>query len=245
MSYADEAAKNWQALQKNEYPGRGIVLGITNARSLKTEISWLMGRSENSRNRDYIREEKGLVRTAYADPSKGGDPSLVIYNAMREGAYGNFVVSNGDQTDDAVVVRGVNDFYTAMRKREYEPDDPNFTPRITGIMTCSAGDPMAVIAIHRKAPHGTACIRSFYEYPDIAKGFGYCVHTYQGNAPEGKPLPSFEGDPYLLPIIGISAEEIADSYWPRLNAENRVALVVKTIDSVGEIEIAIRNASKI
>ncbi len=234
-----DAEVRLEDLRSNPYPGRGIVLGLDESSQNFIQIYWIMGRKPNSRNRIFVQDNNGTVRTAFADPSRGGDPSLVIYVAMAE-EEDLYVVSNGNQTDTVTAYdRTMLSFHDALLVREYEPDDPNFTSRITGIVTLRDDKYVAAISVLRRSPADQSCDRLLYEYGSLCPGFGYCVTTYAG---DGDPLPAFRGEPYPLPISGADAHEIADEFWDYLNAENRVALVVKTIhQKSGETSIAIIN----
>ena len=224
------ARANLDALLSNSYPGRGLVLGLNAAGDAAIQVYWIMGRSPNSRNRVFVADDDGSLRTEAADPSTMKDPSLVIYRAMAEDDR-DFVVSNGHQTDtimDAIISWfGLNE---ALLEWKYEPDEPNFTPRISGIVSVKQGTPSgiyAAISILRKSPFGDHCDRASYEYEALPAGLGYCVTTYMG---DGDPLPSFKDEPYLLPIDGWHVDEITQTFWDALNRDNRVSLAVKMID---------------
>jgi len=189
------------------------------------QIYWIMGRSPNSRNRVF-EAQLGLLRTSAADPAKVSDPSLIIYNAMRE-LKDLYIVSNGDQTDTVyqTLTHG-GTFEQALATRNHEPDAPNFTPRISGLFDLRSGKPIAKLSIIKASPFGPqTSIRAYYQIDAFTPGFGHCITTYQG---DGNPLPPFEGEPYLLPLAG-DADAIADGFWQALNQENRVSLAVKTI----------------
>jgi len=221
----------------NEYPGRGIALGRTLDGSRVVQVYWLMGRSENSRNRILVHRGTA-VRTAAADPAKLADPSLVIYAAMRE-ADGHFLVSNGDHTD--ALAEGISSgrtFESVMLDCAHEPDDPHWTPRIAGELVASSEGYEGQLAIVKADPFDPGrSIHEFFHYDSFEPGFAWCVTTYRGNR---SPLPSFAGEPHLMPI-GDTPERIADTFWTHLNGENRVALVVKAIESSGQAEVVIRN----
>ena len=212
--------ENLAALSRNPYPGRGIVMGLLGD-GIFVQIYWIMGRSENSRNRIFSKEA-GRVYTAPADPAKVKDPSLIIYNAIRDDGR-HYVVSNGAQTDEvAHKLAAGGDMNWALSTWNHEPDAPNYTPRITGV--CSLTGPyLFELSILRKSLAGDATDRHLYQYEDVPEGVGYCVTTYSG---DGNPLPSFEGSPYPLPLEG-DIKHIADTFWNALNKENRVSLVVK------------------
>ena len=233
----DIARKNLQALAANPYPGRGLIVGMDESGARLIQVYWIMGRSANSRNRVFESQE-GLVRTAPADPTKVSDPSLIIYNAM-VGLDGYFVATNGDQTDTIVqaVVAG-GDFQTALMTRCYEPDGPNWTPRISAVCSLRFGAPRATLAILKRAPATRGCERQFFHYDTFDPGYGRCLTTYRG---DGDPLPAFEGEPQVLPLAG-APDAVADRIWSALNEENRVSLAVKAIDlATGASTVTLRN----
>ncbi|MCX7048090.1 MAG: inosine monophosphate cyclohydrolase [Candidatus Sumerlaeota bacterium] len=236
-----QAQTNFERLRNNPYPGRGLVVGMDETGGALVQVYWIMGRSANSRNRVFESGEGGLLQTTPADASKTANPSLIIYNAMRE-LKGLYVVTNGDQTDTIIQAeeRGAN-ILEALDTRVYEPDAPNYTPRITGIWSLRHGPPLGGISIIKKSPFGMRCDRCLFFYEDMGPGYGRCVTTYQG---DGAPLPSFEGEPLLMPLAG-GAEAILDAYWQALNAENRISLAVKFIPiSRAASTLVIRNQYK-
>lgn len=241
VSNSVEAGKNLLALSQNSYPGRGMVIGMDEIGHV-IQVYWIMGRSENSRNRKFS-VEGGRVFTQPIDPAKVKDPSLIIYNAMRD-SHGHFVVSNGVQTDDVVLGVSVgNNFARALRRWPYEPDAPNFTPRITGIYSLAVdhGDPPFYLSIIRKAAgQEDSCDRTTYEYEKFEKGFGRCITTYVG---DGDPLPSFKGDPRLMPLTG-DIDTIKGIYWEALDSDNKVALAVKRISPLGHTLVKVVNKYK-
>lgn len=223
------AMANLHRLSENPYPGRGIVIGCDKTGQFLIQVYWIMGRSANSRNRVFNSDNTGRVFTEAANPAEMTDPSLVIYNAMAS-LNGCHIVSNGSQTDD--VVKGIGmfgvrggSFHCSMSSQQYEPDKPNFTPRITGQCVIDGSTPLVQLSTLRKSLFGNGCERHLYSYPDIAPGFGYCITTYKG---DGDPLPSWQGEPLLMPLAG-SINEIADTYCGILNEENFVSLAVKFI----------------
>lgn len=231
------AEKNAENLKKNAYPGRGIVLGATRDGQKLVQIYWIMGRSENSRNRVFI-EEKGFVRTKAFDESKLSDPSLIIYYPLK--AFGQYhIISNGDQTDTVYdYLQTGASFYDGLMTREFEPDAPNYTPRITGLIELDGKNAYSLAILKTEAGDANTCVRHFFHYEKVIPGFGHCIHTYAG---DGKVLPSFVGEPYLMPVPD-SMDETLDAYWNLLNEENRVSLLVKTIEiKTGNVEIKIKN----
>ena len=202
-------------------------------------IYWIMGRSSNSRNRIFT-HENGILRTEAADSSMVEDPSLIIYNAMRD--LGTcIVVSNGKHTD--TICEGLESgksFYSALRSEKHEPDPPNYTPRISGIIKLEEGS--MSLSIIRKSDfsveHSENCL---YSYPEIAPGYGYCLTTYMG---DDNPLQSFKGDPLLLPLHG-NSEKIASIYWQELNQDNRISLAVRELTQTGEDRLKIINRNQV
>ncbi len=225
------AQANFSALSQNPYPGRGIVAGLDETGQYLVQVYWIMGRSENSRNRVFKADgETGRLFTEAADPAKVKDPSLIIYNAMRErGDWYNtldFVVSNGDQTD--TVTNSVGPLYLSrvLDGRMYEPDEPNFTQRITAVHSLWKEKPQLQMSILRRSMFGAARDRIEFVYDYLYPGFGHCITTYVG---DGNPLPPFRGDPLVMPLTG-GREDIARTYWDSLNEANRVSLAVKWIE---------------
>lgn len=238
-SQKDRASRNIEHLRENAYPGRGIVLGMTESGSHYVQVYWVMGRSENSRNRLLVEkfEDNSFLRKIKTEPfdaSKVKDPSLIIYNAMRERDIFH-IVSNGDQTDTVYdfLSRGMNPD-DALETRDPEPDAPNFTPRITGLT--ETGDE-EVMSLHIIRFIDGEVARDWYE---VSKepGLGHCLHTYRC---DGEPIPSFDSDPYVVPM-GKTIDQIADKYWDVINKDNKVALIVKGISREnGEITYTARN----
>ena len=225
-----------QLLREHPYPGRGIVLGRS-ADNRKAVIAYfIMGRSENSRNRIFEATEDGIRTRAY-DESKMTDPSLIIYHPVRMAGRG-VVVTNGDQTDTIrdCLLRGIT-FNEALRTRCFEPDPPNYTPRISGLL---APDGSFKLSILKSADGNPDCnLRFFYEYGAPLAGEGRFIHTYQKNA---DPLPSFEGEPRRVAITAPDAKTLADEIWSHLNEENKVSLYVCYRDlSTGRMDTVILN----
>ncbi len=216
---------SFDVLKGNSYPGRGIAIGKTEDGKNAVLAYFIMGRSENSRNRIFV-EENGTIRTEAFDPSKLSDPSLIIYNAIR--SFGNeTIVTNGDQTDTVYdFISEGKTFEEALRTREFEPDSPNFTPRISGILDVSENSFTYKLSI-LKSHNGdsSSCVRNFYEYAQPISGTGHIIHTYEC---DGNPIPSFKGEPKVIPI-GNDIDEIAEDLWTTLDADNKVSLAVRFI----------------
>ncbi|MCB6365119.1 IMP cyclohydrolase [Intestinibacillus massiliensis] len=208
-----------EELRGNAYPGRGIVLGRTPDDRYAVAAYFIMGRSENSRNRIFSDTEDG-IRTEAFDPSKMVDPSLIIYHPVR--LYdGRLIVTNGDQTD--TVWEGMKAGKApeeALRTREFEPDGPNYTPRISGVLEKDGSYQLSILKSFDGDP--SCCKRFFFEYDKPVAGLGHFIHTYMG---DGDPLPSFEGEPKTVRIEG-DVSTFARSLWDSLNADNKVSLYV-------------------
>ena len=226
-----------ELLEKNAYPGRGIVIGKSEDAKCAVFAYFIMGRSENSRNRVFV-ERDGALYTEPFDFAKVSDPSLIIYSAVRK--IGNkIIVTNGDQTDtiyDAIAAGG--DMRSGLRTREFEPDAPNLTPRISGVLNFADGDFSYEMSILKSAtPDGRACNRYFYEYSAI-NGLGHFIHTYME---DGNPLPTFLGEPERV-CIGADIDEFANDIWNSLNPDNKISLYVKYIDlATGEEQTRLFN----
>ena len=214
-----------QAVGATTYPGRGIIVGKSADGKRAVMAYFIMGRSVNSRNRVFV-EQPGGIRTEAYDPSKMVDPSLIIYSPVRT-IDNKVIVTNGDQTDTIhdYVAEGAT-FAQALRTREFEPDAPNFTPRVSAMATFDGGDFSLDMAILRAGDAvGSCCHRVFWEFEKVEAGKGYFLHTYLS---DGNPIPAFTGDPETVAIDDGSAFEIADALWAGLNADNRVSLWVCT-----------------
>ena len=215
-----------QELRGNAYPGRGIVIGKTPDGKNAVTAYFIMGRSENSRNRIFVEDGEG-IRTQAFDPSKLSDPSLIIYAPVRVLDH-RTIVTNGDQTDTIYeqMSQGAT-FEQALRLREFEPDGPNYTPRISGIMEIENGTYSYAMSI-LKSNNGNpaACNRYTFSYSDPVNGEGHFIHTYQS---DGNPLPSFEGEPKLVEIEN-DMDAFTDKIWAALNQDNKVSLFVRYIN---------------
>lgn len=213
-----------QELRQNPYPGRGILLGRSANGNSSVIAYFIMGRSENSRNRIFSVTEDG-IRTEACDPSKMVDPSLIIYHPVRK-VKNLTVVTNGDQTD--TIMEALNEghcFRHALNTRTFEPDGPNYTPRISGVMLPSGAYKLSILKSFNGDP--ALCNRYFFEYEGAPAGYGHFIHTYQS---DGNPLPSFEGEPELVGIPSNTASDFAELLWSNLNGENKVSLFVRYID---------------
>ena len=223
-------------LRSNPYPGRGILLGRSADGKCAVIAYFIMGRSENSRNRVFEETGDG-IRTRAFDESKMTDPSLIIYHPVRV-VGGNTVVTNGDQTDTiaGAFPEGLS-FADALRTREFEPDAPNSTPRISGLVKPGGAYQLSILKSMDGDP--ACCCRYFYEYEKPAAGAGHFIHTYER---DGAPLPSFQGEPRRVAITAPDAETLAGDLWLALNGDNKVSLFVRYIDlATGEYKSAIIN----
>ena len=231
-----------QELSRNAYPGRGIVIGKTPDGKSAVTAYFIMGRSSNSRNRVFVEDGEG-IRTQAFDPSKLEDPSLIIYAPVRD--LGNkTIVTNGDQTD--TIYEGMDKqqtFEQSLRVRQYEPDGPNYTPRISGIMHIEAGQfnyAMSILKSNNGNPDQNNRYTFAYENP-IA-GEGRFIHTYAENV---NPLPSFEGEPKWVEVADDDIDTFTAKVWEALNEENKVSLFTRYIDiATGEYESRIINKNK-
>lgn len=228
-------------LHDNAYPGRGIVIGKSPDGTKAVTAYFIMGRSENSRNRVFVEDGEG-IRTQAFDPAKLSDPSLIIYAPVR--VLGNkTIVTNGDQTDTIYdLMDKQQSFEQALRTRKFEPDAPNYTPRISGIMHIEQGSynyAMSILKSNNGNPD--ACNRYTFAYSNPAAGEGHFIHTYKN---DGNPLPSFEGEPKLVKIDG-DIDTFTDMLWNNLNEDNKVSLFVRFIDiATGTYETRIVNKNQ-
>ena len=227
-----------QELKGNTYPGRGIVIGKTPDGTKAVSAYFIMGRSENSRNRVFVEDGEG-IRTQAFDPAKLQDPSLIIYAPVRD--LGNkTIVTNGDQTD--TIYQGMDKqltFEQSLRSREFEPDGPNYTPRISGIMHIENGKFNYAMSI-LKSNHGdpASCCRYTFAYENPLAGEGHFIHTYKS---DGNPLPSFEGEPKPAGMMD-EIDAFTKLLWESLNEENKVSLFVRYIEiASGRYETRIVN----
>lgn len=227
----------FDALKGNMYPGRGIFMGSASGGSVAVLAYFIMGRSKNSRNRIFAEDGTG-IRTQAFDPSLVTDPSLIIYSPVR--TLGNkTIVTNGDQTD--TIYEGLDrqmTFEQSLRTRTFEPDAPNYTPRISGVMRLTDGGVNYALSIIKRTAAGGVC-REMFAYENATYGEGRLIHTYTG---DGSPLPSFEGEPARVSIGADNIDVFTQSLWQSLNEENKVSLWVRYIDiSTGDYDSRIVN----
>lgn len=214
-----------EIIKDNSYVGRGIVIGKSKDGTKAAVAYFIMGRSENSRNRIFIEDGDQVIIHPF-DESKVSDPSLVIYSPIKR--YENkLIVTNGDQTDTIYdYIRSGKTFGEALETRYFEPDKPNFTPRISGMLTFGNNDFTYDMSILKSAdPEGTACSRYTFSYPSLP-GVGHFIHTYMC---DGNPIPTFCGEPERV-IIPDSIDELTSEIWDNLNEDNRISLYVRYID---------------
>ena len=214
-----------ELLAGNPYPGRGIILGRTPDGTKAAAAYFIMGRSANSRNRIFT-EKNGEIFTEPFDASKVQDPSLIIYAAIRQ-YENNLIVTNGNQTD--TIYDGLaagRSFSEALESRCFEPDGPNFTPRISGMITFAEGSFTYQMSILKSADEeGTACSRYTFSYTPLPE-LGHFLHTY---VTDGNPIPTFQGEPERIRICD-SIDDFTDEIWNNLNAANRISLYVRYVD---------------
>lgn len=231
----------YEELKTNPYPGRGIVIGKSEDGKCAVTAYFIMGRSQNSRNRVFTETEDGIKTEAY-DPSLLTDPHLIIYSPVR--VLGNkTIVTNGDQTDTIYELMDKQQtFEQALRTREYEDDAPNYTPRISGIMHIENGTYNYALSILKSADGNPDCCERFtYSYTNPLDGMGHFIHTYMG---DGNPLPSFEGEPKKIAVTN-DINEFTDRLWESLNEDNKVSLFVRYIDiETGKADTKIVNKNK-
>ncbi len=228
-------------LKQNAYPGRGIIVGKSPDGKKAVIAYFIMGRSVNSRNRIFVEEGQG-IRTQAFDPAKLSDPSLVIYAPVRVRGT-DTIVTNGDQTDTVYeLMEQGKTFEEALRTRKFEPDGPNYTPRISAVLHLGEGGfsyEMSILKSNNGKPD--SCHRYTFSYENPEAGEGHFIHTYQC---DGEPLPSFEGEPELI-AVSDSMENFAECLWGALNPENKVSLFVRYIDiETGAYESRIINKNQ-
>ena len=224
-------------LKENSYPGRGIIIGCSEDGKRAVIVYFIMGRSENSRNRIFVKTDDG-IRTMAFDESKMTDPSLIIYHPVRI-HDGVTIVTNGDQTDTILDYQLKKEgYYKALKTRTFEPDEPNYTPRISGMLWPCGAYALSVLKTVDGNPEQS--LRQFHEYSALTPGLGHFVSTYKT---DGDPLPSFEGEPIAVNINDSNGlEDFTNCIWNALNEENKVSLYVREIDmKSGEVKDIIIN----
>ena len=229
-----------ELIKDNAYVGRGIVIGTTEDSTKSVAAYFIMGRSENSRNRVFT-ESGGEIKTEPFDVSKVEDPSLIIYNAVRK-LGDSLIVTNGDQTDTIYdLMSEGKSFKEALETREFEPDAPNLTPRISGILNFKDGGFTYEMSILKSIDsEGSDCCRYTFSYPSKA-GLGHFIHTY---VCDGNPIPTFQGEPERVEIPN-SIDEFTETLWNNLNADNKISLYVRYTDlKTGEFEQRLINKNK-
>lgn len=228
-------------LSENSYPGRGIIIGKSACGNYAVTAYFIMGRSVNSRNRIFVETSDGIKTEAF-DPSKLEDPSLIIYSPVR--VLGNkTIVTNGDQTDTIYELMNKQfTFEQALRTREFEPDAPNYTPRVSGIIKTENDDFNYALSILKSADgNPLSCQRQTFSYENPINGIGHFIHTYKC---DGNPIPSFEGEPEKIGIDG-DIKAFTDTLWNNLNWDNKVSLFVRYINlENGGVETKIVNKNR-
>lgn len=233
-----DIAKAGTLLSENTYPGRGIMIGTSANGKYAVFAYFIMGRSENSRNRIFVEQGSEVIIHPF-DASKVADPSLIIYSPIKE--YENkLIVTNGDQTDTVYdYLKEGKSFEEALETRCFEPDGPNFTPRISGMLTFADGSFTYKMSILKSAdPEGSACNRYTFNYAAI-KGLGHFIHTYNC---DGNPIPTFTGEPERVAIPD-DIDAFTDELWSNLNENNKISLYVRYIDLATK-EVANRMINK-
>ena len=228
-------------LSATTYPGRGIVIGKTPDGKKAAIAYFIMGRSENSRNRVFVTEGEG-IRTEAFDPAKLEDPSLIIYAPVRVRGT-DTIVTNGDQTDTIFENMEQGDtFEESLRNREFEPDGPNYTPRISGVLHIEGGYTYEMSILKSNNGDPDQCLRFTFGYDNPLPGEGHFIHTYMG---DGNPLPSYEGEPTPVTIPTNDLDEFTDIVWKAINEDNKVSLFTRFIDiETGRYETKIVNKNQ-
>ena len=215
----------YEAVAASTYPGRGIIAGRTSDAGRAFFAYFIMGRSVNSRNRVFVREGEG-IRTEAFDPSQMEDPSLIIYAPVHR-MGDTIIVTNGDQTDTIRdFLADGKSFVDALRTRTFEPDAPNYTPRVSLMAQTGEGFTFSMGICKAADASGERCLRCFYEYEDMPAGEGRFLHTYRC---DGSPIPSFEGEPEIVSLEG-NIDEMTEKLWSALDRDNRVSLWTETVD---------------
>lgn len=238
MDLTQIALRNEKQILQNKYPGRGIIIGMTPDGKNYIQIYWIMGRSINSRNRIF-EVEGSSIKTKAFDEAKMEDPSLIIYYPIKS-IDDYHIVGNGDQTNTIYqYIKNGKTFESALNTRKFEPDPPNFTPRISGFIDLSTEKASYGMSILKSINNNQEfCQRGYFYFSDFIEGFGHCIHTYKE---DGNPIPSFDREPFIVKLYD-NIEDNAEHFWDLLNAENKISLVVKYIGTADKkIEYKIIN----
>ncbi|WBW97225.1 IMP cyclohydrolase [Oceanirhabdus sp. W0125-5] len=241
MKNAEFESNNIKRIQENIYPGRGIIIGKTPNNNFYVQVYWIMGRSNNSRNRIFEKYDN-CVKTKAFDEKKLEDPTLIIYNPIKQLDYYH-IVGNGDHTDTIYdYLCNSKTFEKSLESRYFEPDDPHYTPRISGIINNNLDNPHYKLSILKSINNNSEfCQRSFYNYENFISGYGHCIHTFKS---DGHPLPSFDGEPFLVKLFD-DIDENLNHFWNSLNQQNKVSLLVKYISvHSNEVTIKIKNKNQ-
>ncbi|AGK97542.1 IMP cyclohydrolase [Clostridium pasteurianum] len=217
---------NEKKLQQNNYPGRGIIIGMSPNGKNYVQIYWIMGRSENSRNRIF-QVEGNFIKTKPFIEKNVIDPSLIIYYPIKN-LKDYHIIGNGDQTDTIYnYIKNGKTFENALNTKEFEPDYPNYTPRISGLIDFNKEKASYSLSILKSIDNNKEfCQKNYYNYSNFLKGFGHCIHTYRE---DGNPIPSFDQEPFIVKLAD-SIEDNANYFWKLLNKENKISLLVKYIN---------------
>lgn len=239
MNLTEISLKNEKNIQQTKYPGRGIIIGLTPDGRNYIQIYWIMGRSENSRNRIF-EVEGSSIKTKAFDVDKLEDPSRIIYYPIRE-VKNYHIVSNGDQTDTIYeYIENGKTFEEALNTREFEPDSPNYTPRISGYVDCNLEKARYGLSILKTIENNKEFYqKNYFQYGNFINGFGHCIHTYKK---DGNPIPSFTGEPFVVRLHN-SINDNAQYLWNLLNEKNRISLLVKYI-SVADKKVEFKIINK-
>lgn len=216
-----------EELSNNEYPGRGIIIGKSEDNKYAITAYFIMGRSKNSRNRTFVKEKDGIKTQAF-DSSQMTDPSLIIYSPVRV-LNNKTIVTNGNQTDTIYdgLVNNLT-FEQSLKTREFEPDSPNFTPRISGLLEFESGRFSYQLSILKSNNGNSSCCNRYtFSYDNPISGQGHFIHTYKQN---GNPLPSFEGEPKIIEIDDNKIDDFTNKLWNNLNEDNKISLFVRYIE---------------
>ena len=239
--FSNISSQNLVCLNQNKYPGRGIIIGITPSEKYFVQIYWTMGRSQNSRNRIF-EEENGWVKTKIFNENIEGDRSLIIYYPIK--VIKDFhIVTNGDHTETIYEYKkNGKTFMDALDTREFEPDPPNYTPRISGFVDlCTKKVNYGLSILKTINNDNNICQRNYFYYQKFIKGYGHCIHTYCN---DGNPIPSFDKEPYLIKLYE-KIEDNLNNIWEKINIDNKVSILVKYIAKEGkQTMIQILNKNK-